>query len=187
MKRGTVAVACLIAGVVGFSIAVSAWGAGPGSDARDRAEKQANIFVGGNPLGEGPEVTEQALRSAFEGCGVCDLPADGAASWATIQHAWTRSDGKVAIDFVDGLRIYFTLDTRTNDEYIAEVESVLQESDSYSMVALRNVKALAREMTGSSPSALLWIEDGYLVEIIGHGKQELPELIAAGSKLGSGN
>jgi hypothetical protein len=136
-----------------------------------------------SPMG-GEEISKADLATLTKDCGVCTLPDEGEASLDAIDRAWSRSDGKVAIDFASGLRLYFTPDSRSNEEYVADAASLPKESDAYSFISLRGAEALARVRNDDAPSALLWAEDGRLVEMIGYGGQELADLVATAEELG---
>jgi hypothetical protein len=182
---GGVAVACV---AVGFTLALVV----RSTDSREEAaspqaapaERQANLFEGGSPLGTGESISVEQLKSELSGCAVCELPGEGPAQETEIKSAWSRSDGKVAIDFQDGLRINFTPIQRSNDQYLEDTAPIVADDKAYSIIALRGSKAVSRESSDAAPAALVWVEDGYLVEMIGHGGQPLSALVEIGVALG---
>lgn len=190
MKRRHVLSAGLVAAAVGFMVAIAL-----ADRPRERVVPQPppehvyDVFADSdNPLGVGPDISLGELQEVTKDCGVCTVPETGAESLEEVAHAWHRSsDGVVAIDFVDGLRIYFSPDGRSNDEYQADMQDLLEEDKLFSFIELRGMKVIAHERGDSelSPASLAWIEDGYRVEIIGHGGQELSDLIASAESLGS--
>lgn len=176
---------CILAALAGVAVAVSIRGEPPRrTSALGQPRHESNIFSDASPLGVGEEISRENLATKLNQCGVCTLPDSGDAELQDVAHAWSRSDGAIAVDFADGLRVYFHPDPRTNDEYLADTESELADGKSYSHVDVRGVLALARAMDGGSPSALALVEGGYLIELIGHGGQTLDELVAVAAALG---
>lgn len=189
MKRTRLLSVGLAAGAVGFTVAVAlAGGSRQQVVTRPAPDHVYNVFADSdNPLGVGGEISLKDLQQVTKGCGVCTLPKTGADSLETVIHAWYRSDGIVAVDFADGLEVTFEPDPRTNDEYLTDTQDLLMEDKLYSFIELRGLKVLAHESGGSelSPATLAWIEDGYRVAVMGLGGQELSDLVAFATQLGT--
>lgn len=192
--RTRVLLSCLVAAALGVGSA-SIFAAFRGSeeppretsgDYRDvEREVRFNIFEGSSPLGNAPEVSVDEAERILKSCSSCSFPSEGAAGKESVAHVWARLDGKVAYDFQDELRVYFTPDIRTNDDYVAATMKDFDGINRYSVVDVRGGQAIARTESDDAPAALLWIADGYLIEMIGHGGQSLSDLLVASEGLGA--
>lgn len=183
MKRALPLGLCLAFGAVGYGLAQLH--VDETYVERSGATRQGNLFAGSrNPIG-GESVSATEFDAALEGCGVCTLPATGPGGESRPIGYWIRSDGKAAAEYSDGFRVYLTPDVRSNEEYIADSGSILEESkEAWSMVALRGTKVLGRERSETAPAAVVWIEDDYLVQLIGGEEQDLASLVTYAQGLG---
>ncbi|MBI2238311.1 MAG: hypothetical protein HYU54_07295 [Actinobacteria bacterium] len=90
----------------------------------------------------------------------------------------------MALKLDSGLQILFYPESRTPEEFVADAQDQASTEASdwpFSLVPLRGVTAEVADThqgpTYVGPAAVSWVEDGYLVSILGFGGQRLPELV----------
>ncbi|MEX0984237.1 MAG: hypothetical protein WD096_04230 [Actinomycetota bacterium] len=90
----------------------------------------------------------------------------------------------MAFKYLDGLIIYFYPEGRSEQRFVEDVQEQASAEGSdwpFTLIQLRGRPAEAaerREANGNiGPAAISWIEEGYLISLIGHGGETLADLV----------
>ncbi|MGH2680529.1 MAG: hypothetical protein ACRDG8_08625 [Actinomycetota bacterium] len=135
------------------------------------------------PLIEGESVEPRIAFSHVENeCAGCF--SRSSESQLHVKSAFVDPYGGVAFVLEDGTWIVLTPDSRSEAEYIADMKPVLDSPDlPFGLVSLRGSEALAAERGSLGPSAVMWVEGGFLFETIGGEGVPLPELMILANEL----
>lgn len=132
------------------------------------------------PLLEGRRVSAAtALARVVRACDEClRLPVRGKASVTHVDAAYVDGFGGVALVYDDGTWVVLTPDARSNQSYMEDMAPILASEEwPFEAMGLRTGKAAGTDANVHGPAALLWVEGGYLWEVIGKGGSDLQALL----------
>lgn len=139
-----------------------------------------------HPLIEGKRVSARRAEARIVGaCADCfRLSARGPASPTNVDAAYVDAYGGVAFVYDDGTWVVLTKDDRTNRGYMDDMAEILASDDwPFSEMEVRGGQAVGTDTNPHGPAALLWVEDGYLWEILGQGGRDLNSLLKLAESL----
>jgi hypothetical protein len=147
-----------------------------------------------NPLGGNAQsVPVEVARTLISLFKCPDLPDAGPISPQHVTAAWVDAPrGMIDLEFDNGVRIIYSTDTRTGEQYASDMADAVEAGDwEGHLVALRGTTADAIDIQSgltpplypTGPASLGWIEGADLVEMIGHGGQSLADLLVLANAL----
>ena len=139
---------------------------------------QPGVLLGGT------EVSSQALSSVLADCGCLTFGEKSApVSLGQVDRAFTNSAHQVSALYTSGLVLIQTPDVRSPDEYVKAVTPVVEEPDSlFRVIPFRGTMALVADPSDQR-AAMSWVENGYLVQVLGGPKQSLDDLLSIAGTL----
>lgn len=136
-----------------------------------------------HPLVDGAAVQPSKAFSSVENrCPGCLKPSTE--SDLLVRETFVDPYGGVAFGLEDGTWIVLTPDNRSEEAFLVAMGPILNSPDSpFDLVSLRGSKALAAERGVAGPSALMWVEGGYLFEVVGGQDARLSDLLSLSTSL----
>jgi hypothetical protein len=172
----------LVAGVVGGSLVLLAVMYFPRSSAptttqaTSRSSGRFGITLP-HPLIAGASVDAATAADELRGCACFHPPASGLGSMGTVVDAYVDDAGGVAFVLNDGTWVVLTPDGRSSEQYVRDMSPILTSADwPFSLVGLLGHQALGANNNPGGPAALMWVQGGYLWEVIGTGGASLGDL-----------
>jgi hypothetical protein len=188
LRVGPLAAFALIGLVAGLAFRSSGWDSnadGRKQPLTTRGEPFAFAIQPTHPLLAGRRVqADLALRSASSCSGCLGLPASGLGSRQSIKDAYVDDAGGVGFVLADETWVVLTPDDRSSGQYVRDMAPIL-ESDNwpFSLVELRGGRAIGTDVNSHGPAALMWVEGGYLWEVIGKGGSSLATITGIAERL----
>jgi hypothetical protein len=173
----------LILSAVIVAVAIGAWAVWPTQEA-DRTGPLALIPRYGvsvaHPLVDGASVTVREAVARLRSCEACPRIQD----MDHVVAAYIDGSGGVAFVFNDGTWVVLTPDARSSEQYIADMKPIYDSTEwPFDLIEFNGTRIVATDTSKNGPAAMLWVQGGYLWEVIGQGGSGLSEIESVLSRM----
>jgi hypothetical protein len=148
------------------------------------------MFTFDNPLGPfAVKIPLEVATRFIARCNCPELPDSGPASAEHVTAAYTDELDQIGLMFDKGLRLTYSPDDRTPQQFADQWAEVIADGTwPGSVVPLRGVMAAAREpdLDDQGIPYVTWIEGRHQIQLYSMGEPRLPKLLAIAEAMPSG-